>query len=126
MAKLARRTLIGLFMAIFISVVQLYTIVTLPIYYLIQKPWIRTELTKKRRVMEWEKTGPEGSSTKVTPELEEEEKQMSPVYVRAQKPSKSHPLLECTSMMEALGLLTKLYDPNTECLGKFVYEKMQC
>ena len=80
-------------------IVNTYTVTTLPLYYVIQKPWKVLEEAKRLKTKKFITSNGEL------------------VWCRNEPPS-THPSLQYKSYAEVLNNLTKDYDPNREVLGQ--------
>lgn len=117
---MARPLFVGAFMALFVSVVQLYTWITLPVYFLTQKPWQRRARNRRCRVKIINTPSPTYTSTSGTPlsEEEEEERMMSPVYVRDYVPQQKHPVVHLDTVTEMLDRVVETHGANNKALGR--------
>lgn len=111
---MANRVLINSFMAIFMTVVQVYTYITLPIYFFIQRPWQRRAADRRLRIC----VDPKAQATLPRNATEaEEEKAMSPVFMRDQH-SKEHPLISLNSVTEVWDNIVEHHGTDYKILGK--------
>lgn len=136
MATFLRRSLITIFMAIFISVVQTYTWITLPIYFILQKPWLKRKLNARNRVKIYK---PSPSLT--VPSIKSESinsyhhhhhnnnydqlsngLSLSPIYIRDDCGEYNHPIFKFETLTEIVNNIPNLYGPDVPCLGKCVCE----
>nr|XP_046917028.1 LOW QUALITY PROTEIN: long chain acyl-CoA synthetase 9, chloroplastic-like [Dermatophagoides farinae] len=131
MATFLRRSLITIFMAIFISVVQTYTWITLPIYFILQKPWLKRKLNARNRVKIYK---PSPSLT--VPSIKSESinsyhhhhhnnnydqlsngLSLSPIYIRDDCGEYNHPIFKFETLTEIVNNIPNLYGPDVPCLG---------
>lgn len=122
---MARPLLVGAFMAFFISVVQLYTWVTLPVYFLSQKPWQRRARNRRCRVKvtstpaksPFNSSSTDKAHSQLTEE-EEEERMMSPVYERDYVVQQKHPVIHLDTVTEMLDRVVEAHGANNKALGR--------
>lgn len=127
MGSFIRRSLITIFMAIFISVVQTYTWITLPIYYLLQKPWLKRKLNLRNRVKIY---NPSSAPLTTIPSVESDSNNnnqsinklsLSPIYIRDDCGEYNHPLYSFKTVNDIIENLTNLHGSDQPCLGKLLY-----
>ena len=121
---MARSILVSAFMGLFVSVVQIYTWVTLPIYFLSQKPWQKRAKSAKNRVKLQVPPLIVPQGNMFANDEEEEDKQMSAIYVRDFECKKKHPILtDNDSVTDMLDKLVEVHGANNLALGKKEKEK---
>ena len=112
---MARPILVSAFMALFVSVVQLYTWVTLPIYFFSQKPWIRRAKSARNRV----KLAVPSQSLNPNDAINEEEEEgtLSATYVRDYVIQKEHDIIKLDTVTEMLDRVVEVHGANNKALG---------
>ncbi|KAI2808186.1 Long-chain-fatty-acid--CoA ligase 4 [Blomia tropicalis] len=103
--KMAGSILVKTFMGLFVTIVEMYTLVTLPVYFLIQKPWIRRRKSERNRV-------------KIqNPPLIEEDKSMSAIFVRDVVIKQLHEIIHLDTVTEMLDKLPQFVGGKKNALG---------
>lgn len=111
LVDLSRRLLVSTFMTILVIVVQLYTLITLPLYYIIQRPWIIRSRLNKIRLRPIEPALINTDPNSSVPSL-------SPVYVRNDDVEYDLPILHHDTLIEMFGQLVPTYGADYRCIGK--------
>ncbi|XP_027202912.2 long-chain-fatty-acid--CoA ligase 4-like [Dermatophagoides pteronyssinus] len=83
-------------------IIQLYTWITLPIYFLLQQPWKNRYGNDRKRIRTYRK-----SSTI----------EMTDIYVRDDNGDYDYPIFEKSTLTEMFDDLIRIYPPDRHCLG---------
>lgn len=118
---MARPILVGAFMVLFVTVVQLYTWITLPIYFFSQKPWQRRARSTRNRVKRMVSLHSLNPNNGLSLEEEEEECLMSETYVRDYAIHREHEIIKLNTVTEMLDMVADIHGANSRALGEFLY-----
>lgn len=115
---MAGNLLVSLFMIIFISLVQVYTYITLPFYFFWQAPWKARARDRRCRITEYIPPNKNRIDELHRSLIDsQQEASLSPIYTRNDAP-KPHPMLHETSLVDVTARLIELHGPDQKVLGK--------
>lgn len=110
-------------MLVFIFVVQVYTWITLPIYYFVQKPWIKRSKNDAKRVRIFEPSKDNSILTMVntdsTSAKSPNEPLLSPIYEREDSRIYDFNAFKYSNLVDMFDHMTDVFNPNSPCIGKF-------
>lgn len=121
--NLLSKLLISAFMVVFIFVIQVYTWITLPIYFLVQKPWINRAKNDAKRVRIFDPS--KNNSTFTVPNHDSNrakspnEPLMSPIYERVDTQIYDFNYFKYDNLVDMFDHMGENFNPNSPCIGKF-------